>query len=141
MSAGAPRRARASSLQPKAEMNLTSMMDLTFLLLITFIITFPLIEQGLPVNLPKDKARALDTREHSVSVTVNAAGDVFFDQDPVPVDPESLERRLTAAISADPETFVFVRGDEAVPYGKLVEVLKLVNRLGITRMTLVTQEG
>ena len=141
MSAPSSRRTRASSLEPKAEMNLTSMMDLTFLLLITFIITFPLIEQGLPVNLPKDKSKALDSREHSVSVTVNAAGDVFFDQDPVPVDAESLERRLSAAVASDPDTFVFVRGDEAVSYGKVVEVLKLVTRLGITRMTLVTQEG
>ena len=135
------RRARQSSIKPMAEMNLTSMMDLTFLLLITFIITFPLIEQGLPVKLPKDKARALDTHEHSVSVTVNAAGEVFFERDATPLDPESLERRLRAAQSADPETFVFVRGDESVAYGKIVEVLKLVNRLGITRMTLVTQEG
>ena len=135
------RRARQSSIKPMAEMNLTSMMDLTFLLLITFIITFPLIEQGLPVKLPKDKARALDTREHSVSVTVNASGEVFFERDATPLDPESLERRLTAALSADPDMFVFVRGDESVAYGKIVEVLKLVNRLGITRMTLVTQEG
>ena len=135
------RRARQSSIKPMAEMNLTSMMDLTFLLLITFIITFPLIEQGIPVKLPKDKARALDTREHSVSVTVNATGEVFFDRDATPLDPESLERRLTAALSADPDMFVFVRGDESVAYGKIVEVLKLVNRLGITRMTLVTQEG
>ena len=137
-----PRRPRrTSSIKPMAEMNLTSMMDLTFLLLITFIITFPLIEQGIPVKLPKDKARALDTREHSVSVTVNATGEVFFDRDATPLDPESLERRLTAALSADPDMFVFVRGDESVAYGKIVEVLKLVNRLGITRMTLVTQEG
>ena len=135
------RRARQSSIKPMAEMNLTSMMDLTFLLLITFIITFPLIEQGLPVKLPKDKARALDTREHSVSVTINAAGEVFFDRDATPLDPESLERLLTAALSADPDMFVFVRGDESVAYGKIVEVLKLVNRLGITRMTLVTREG
>ena len=137
-----PRRPhRTSSIKPMAEMNLTSMMDLTFLLLITFIITFPLIEQGLPVNLPKDKARQLDSRDHSVSVTINAKGDVFFDRDETPLDAESLERRLVAALSSDPETFVFVRGDEAVSYGKIVEVLKLVNRLGIKRMTLVTQEG
>ena len=137
-----PRRPRrTSSIKPMAEMNLTSMMDLTFLLLITFIITFPLIEQGLPVNLPKDKAKQLDSRDHSVSVTINAKGDVFFERDETPLDAESLERRLTAALSADPETFVFVRGDEAASYGKIVEVLKLVNRLGIKRMTLVTQEG
>ncbi len=121
-------------------MNLTSMMDLTFILLITFIITFPLIEQGLPVNLPKGSAEEISTKDHSVSITVKANGDIHFDDDKEPVAMESLEARLTAAMNNDPETFVFVRGDDAVNYGKVVSVLRLVHKLGISKMTLVTQE-
>ena len=121
------------------EMNLTSMMDLTFLLLITFIITFPLIEQGLPVNLPKAKAEHLDSKEHSVSVTVKADGAIFLDESPISL--ESLSDALTARFASDPDTFVFIRGDEAVPYGRVVAVMKTVHALGISRMTLVTQEN
>lgn len=130
---------RPSSIKPMGEMNLTSMMDLTFLLLITFIITFPLIEQGLPVNLPKANAQHIDTKEHSVSVTIAADETVHFEEDAVSLD--DLAARLRARMSTDPETFVFVRGDESVRYGRIVEVLKLVHGLGITRLTLVTQEA
>ena len=66
--------------RPRAEMNLTSMMDLTFLLLITFIITFPLIEQGLPVALPKGKAKPLETNDKPAVVTVDSQGRIYLGQ-------------------------------------------------------------
>ena len=134
-----PRQRRTSSLKPMGEMNLTSMMDLTFLLLITFIITFPLIEQGLPVNLPKANAKHLDSKEHSVSITIKPDGSIFLDENPIAL--ESLSAALSARLAIDPDTFVFIRGDEAVPYGRVVDVMKTVHSLDITRMTLVTQEN
>ena len=135
---GPTRQPRKSSLKAMGEMNLTSMMDLTFLLLITFIITFPLIEQGLPVNLPKANAQHIDSKEHSVSITVKPDESIYFEENPAELN--DLPALLSARQSVDPEMFVFIRGDEAVRYGRMVEVLKTVHGLGITRMTLVTQE-
>lgn len=131
-------RERKSSLKTVGEMNLTSMMDLTFLLLITFIITFPLIEQGLPINLPKANTTSIDSKEHSVSITIKPDESIFYEMDPVSLEelPTLLQRRM----AADPETFLFIRGDEAVRYGRIVSVLQTIHKLGITRMTLVTQE-
>lgn len=136
---GPIRQPRQSSLKTIGEMNLTSMMDLTFLLLITFIITFPLIEQGLPVNLPKANAQHIDSKEHSVSITVKGDESIYFDENPANL--EDLPGLLQARMTADPETFVFIRGDESIRYGRIVDVMKTVHKLGITRMTLVTQEG
>lgn len=127
-----------STVRSISEMNLTPMMDLTFLLLITFIITFPLIEQGIPVNLPKGQAESLEPQAKSTSISVDEEGRIFLNEEVV--TPESLETRLGATIATEPETRVLVRGDERVAYGSVVTVLKIVHRLGITRMALVTRE-
>lgn len=127
-----------STVRPLNEMNLTSMMDLTFLLLITFIITFPLIEQGIPLNLPKGKAQDLGPQAKSTAISVDREGRIYLGEDVV--TPETLEYRLGEQVKAAPETHVLVRGDELVPYGNVVTVLKIVHRLGITKLALVTRE-
>lgn len=118
------------------EINLTPLIDLSFLLLITFIITFPLLEQGIPVNLPK--ASAADIQEKKAcSVTLNAKGELFLDD--VRLSIEQLRQRLTEIRAAAPETSVLVRADETLAYGKVVQVLKLLHELSITKMALVTE--
>ena len=121
--------------RPRAEMNLTSMMDLTFLLLITFIITFPLIEQGIPVRLPKGKASELD-QANTFSVSLNAKSELFFDD--VPTSEESLAAELKAKAAENPDVTILVRADEEIAYGKVVAVLRLMHDANITRMALVT---
>ena len=75
-------------------MNLTAMSDLTFLLLITFIITFPMIEQGIPVKLPKGKSRQMDAQKKTSSVTVDEEGRVYLGD--ALVDYDGLARELAA---------------------------------------------
>ncbi len=132
------RRASTSSVRSISEMNLTPMMDLTFLLLITFIITFPLIEQGIPVNLPRARTTDLGPQPQAASVSVDREGRIYYNDEIV--TPETLEQRLAEAIAALPDTQVLVRGDEEVAYGSVVTVLRIIHRLGITRMALVTRE-
>lgn len=127
-----------STVRSISEMNLTPMMDLTFLLLITFIITFPLLEQGIPVRLPKGKAATLDSLVDVQSVSVDAEGRLFLNDEIV--DPAALEQRLADALATQPDLQVLVRGDDRVPYGRVVSVLQIVHRLGISRMALVTRE-
>lgn len=129
------RRTSMLSLEQIKEINMTPLIDLTFLLLITFIITFPLIEQGIPVNLPRGKAEELDQTK-SRTITVNVKGEVFLDQ--VPVTKEELASEMQALGRADPETVIMVRADEAISYGKLVEVMRILHDAKIARMALVT---
>jgi len=132
------RRTGRSRLRIVSEMNLTPMMDLTFLLLITFIITFPMLEQGIPVNLPKGRADALESQAQSTVVSVDAEGRIYLGEEQM--DAATLEQRLAQIVAAAPNTPVLVRGDEKVMYGAVVTVLKITHRLGITRMALVTRE-
>ena len=132
------RRTGRSRLRVVSEMNLTPMMDLTFLLLITFIITFPMLEQGIPVNLPKGRADSLESQARSTVVTVDAEGRIYLGEEQM--DAGTLERRLAQIVAETPDAPVLVRGDEKVAYGAVVTVLKITHRLGISRMALVTRE-
>jgi biopolymer transport protein TolR len=125
-----------TSLKQLSEINLTPLMDLTFILLITFIITFPLIEQGIPVNLPKGESSEL-APEESRTITIDGDGMLYLDN--VGISREALSARLTELIRFSPRLTVLVRGDESIPYGQVVEVLKVLHAAGITRMALVTQ--
>lgn len=133
------KRLSRSTVRSISEMNLTSMMDLTFLLLITFIITFPMLEQGIPINLPDAKSSMIDTQSESMTVSVDAEGRVFIDNDIV--EEGTLETRLRDALAARPDLQVLVRGDRKIAYERVIAVLRVVHGLGIKRMALVTREG
>lgn len=129
------RRTTIKPLEQMSEINMTPLIDLTFLLLITFIITMPLVEQGIPINLPKGKARSIDQSE-SRSINVDVKGQVFLDS--VLVSMEQLADELGIISAAAPDTPVMVRADEKLHYGKVVEILRIMNEANITRMALVT---
>lgn len=115
------------------------MSDLTFLLLITFIITFPIIEQGVPIKLPKGKSEEIDPQRQTSTVTVDREGRVFLGDAVVGFD--ALKERLESRVAENPELKLVIRGDVDANYGKVAEVARLANELGITRMALATQGG
>lgn len=119
-----------------SEINLTPLMDLSFILLVTFIITFPLVEQGIFVNLPKGKTDKIEP-EKSVSVTVDKDGQAYIEQKKVSLG--ELKADLGVASQNNPSLIVYVRADEAVQYRNVVEVLKVLHECNISRMSLVTQ--
>ena len=129
-------RRRLTTLESISEINLTPMMDLTFILLITFIITFPLIEQGIPVNLPKGQAQALRP-EAAESITVDAENRLYLNSMPIAL--EALRETVTAMGRSNPNVVVMVRADEGIRYAEVVKVLKILHDAGITRTALITQ--
>jgi biopolymer transport protein TolR len=129
------RRTTIKPLQQMSEVNMTPLIDLTFLLLITFIITMPLIEQGIPINLPKGQTQAMD-QSKSRSISVDMEGQVFLDR--APVSMEALAEQMKIIATATPDAAVMIRADEKLHYGKVVEILRILNDAQITRMALVT---
>lgn len=127
---------KLSTLRQISEINMTPLMDLTFILLITFIITFPLIEQGILVNLPKGKAEELDPKE-ARTISLDAEGLLYLDN--ATVSREQLSNEMRALGEAGAPITVFVRADETLPYGRVVDVMKLLHDAKITRMALMTQ--
>jgi biopolymer transport protein ExbD len=116
--------------------DMTSLIDLTFLLLITFIISMPAIEQGISVKLPQGKTDALPVKK-AHAVTLDVEGNIALDNKATSL--EDLERTLGNMAAEDPEVAVLVRGDERLEYGRVVQVMKILYKVRITRMALVTQ--
>lgn len=119
-----------------SEINLTPLIDLTFLLLIAFIITFPMLEQGINVKLPRGKADRID-QQRSQNVSVNLQGQLFFNNRPTTL--AELQQTLTGLIAKDADTMVLIRGDERLNYGRIVEVLRVLHKARVVRMALVTE--
>lgn len=125
------------SLKEISEINMTPLMDLTFILLITFMITFPLIEKGVNIDLPKGGGKPLDAaRTHSL--TLDANNKLYLDEQPLERAELSAEMRSIAA--TDPATTIYVRADEKIAYGKVAAVLKLLKDAEISRTALVMEE-
>jgi len=122
--------------QAISEINLTPLIDLTFLLLITFVITFPLVQQGIPLRLPKGSAAELPAHQKQ-TISVDPQGRIYLN------DAQSsfaeFETRMMALGRNQPETVILVRADEGVPYGQVAQILRVLHKARLTRMALVTQ--
>ena len=116
--------------------NMTPLIDLTFLLLITFIITFPMLEQGISIKLPRGKTEKIEQNK-SQAITVALDGRVYFNNREISAG--ELENELRLLAEQDPQPPVLVRCDERVEYGVLMKTLKLLHACKISRMALVTE--
>jgi biopolymer transport protein ExbD len=124
--------------KPYDDINITPMVDLTFVLLVIFVIMTTATVQGMRVNLPKaSPARSL-AKPTTKAITVTAEGRVFLDTIPVASLAE-LEQRLVQQKSLTPEFPVVVRGDGGVQYQSVVDVLDLLGKLNITTVGLATK--
>jgi len=131
-------RRRQQGMTTIGEINVTPLTDLTFLLLITFIITAPILEFTVNVNTPELNATPPNQETPHRIVTLDAGGKLFLEQQAVTED--SLEEALARAVVASPKLQVFIRADEARPYGEVMNIMKLVKHAGIQDVSLVTKE-
>lgn len=133
------RRRRTRGEKPKAQVDMTSLIDLTFLLLVTFIVTLPALEQGVSIMLPQAKTDQLPTKDNKANtVTIDALNRVFLNNKPVTL--EELESTLMTMSREDPDLPVLVRGDERLEYGQVMNVVKILHKCKIRKMALVTVE-
>jgi biopolymer transport protein ExbD len=124
--------------EPYDQINVVPMLDLAYVLLVIFIIMTTASVQGIKVNLPKASDTPSLAKPKTKAITIDQAGQVYLDAYPVSLD--ELRSQLTTLKAADPELPVVVKGDTAVNYGKVMEVLELLGQLDITQLGLVTQK-
>ena len=124
--------------EPYDTINITPMVDLTFVLLLIFIIMTTASVQGVKVNLPQASTAASLAKPKTKAVTITAEGNVFLDTYPVTL--AELESRLASLYAIDAELPVVIKGDATVQYQLVMDVLDLTGRVGITQIGLVTQK-
>jgi biopolymer transport protein TolR len=123
-----------------AEINVTPLVDVMLVLLIIFMVTAPLLVSGVPVDLPKSRAKQLELPEAPLDITVNKDGGIFIDGVEVPEG--QLAKRLEAlAAEQSPENprKIMLRGDTTIDYGQMMRVMGELNRAGLNSVNMVTQ--
>ena len=120
-----------------SDINVTPFVDVMLVLLIVFMVTAPLLTVGIPVDLPKVKASALTDQKDPLEITVKIGGEVYLGESRVEV--ENLIARLNAITELNKEARIYVRGDRVVAYGRIMEIMSLINSAGYIKVALVTQ--
>jgi len=120
-----------------SDINITPLVDVMLVLLIIFMITAPMLHQGIEVALPKTDAPNLPTRvEDPLILSINREGLVYVKDQPV--HPTRLVQVLTPMLRGRSDETVFLKGDRDVPYGRVIEVLDLLHKGGIEKVGMVT---
>ena len=127
---------RGHGARPMSEINVTPFVDVMLVLLIVFMVTAPLLTVGVPVDLPQTRAKSLGEDREPLAVSVDNRGQIFLQNTPIGI--EDLVPKLMAISNNGYNQRIFVRGDKAVDYGKVMEVMGLLNSAGFTRIGLVT---
>ncbi|KVD22093.1 biopolymer transporter ExbD [Burkholderia ubonensis] len=122
--------------KPYDDINITPMLDLAYVLLIIFIIMTTASVQGIKVDLPKASSSASLAKPKTKSITVADSGQIFLDAYPVTMD--ELENRLRTEKASNPEFPIVLKGDAAVQYQRVMDVLDLLRRLDLSQVGLVT---
>ena len=128
--------------RPMSEINVTPFVDVVLVLLIIFMVAAPLMTVGVPVDLPRTNATPLPQEQEPLTITVDSQGRIFLQETEVPMD--SLVPQLQAIMrnqpQGQPERRIFVRGDRAISYGRVMEVMGTDSAAGFSRVALLAEQ-
>jgi len=123
--------------QPITDINVTPLVDVMLVLLIVFMVTAPLLTVGVDVILPKVQNEPINSQMEPLVVSIQRDGQVSLMASPIAF--EQLAPRLMAITANKPDTQIFLRGDEAINYGRVMEVMGALTAAGFTKVALITE--
>ncbi len=141
LSPGGGGRGRRRARVPVSEINVTPLVDVMLVLLIIFMVTAPLLNAGVPVNLPDSRAKALDQEPQQINLTLSRDGRLYLDQ--TEIERAALPDRLASIPpGADGKPpLVTLRADKSLDYGEVIAVMGELNRAGFNAISLVTNSS
>lgn len=128
--------------RPMAEINVVPYIDVMLVLLVIFMVTAPLLMQGVQVELPKATTAPVDAKEEPLIVSVKADGTFYInlgEKHDKAVSLEEIGNKVKAVITRKPETAVLIWGDTNVPYGNIIDLMASLKTVGATSLGLVTE--
>lgn len=128
---------RGNDRQVMSQINVTPFVDVMLVLLVIFMITAPMMQQGMQVNLPKTEAKAMTIKDEPVIVTIDKNGRAFLDKQEIP--PGQLKSKLTAVFGSKSKKEVFLKADRDVPYGEVIRAMAEIKGAGVERLGMLTE--
>ena len=125
------------SFQAESTINITPLVDVMLVLLVIFMVTAPLMTVGVPVDLPKTEASTMTENDEPLTVSLDAKGMIYLQE--TSIELEALVPRLVAITGANPEARIYVRGDQSIPYGRVMEVMGALNAAGFSKVALISE--
>ncbi|MDI6753820.1 MAG: protein TolR [Thermodesulfobacteriota bacterium] len=123
--------------RPMSEINVVPLVDVILVMLILFMVTAPMMQQGIDVDLPQTTSQPMEGQEERVVITINSKREVFINQEKV--DLLLLRRRLERSMAAKLNREVLLRADRSVPYGFVVQTMAEIKNAGIEKLGMVTE--
>ena len=120
-----------------SEINVTPFVDVMLVLLVVFMITAPLLTVGVPVDLPETTVPEIFGQDEPLAVSIDAEGKIFLQDTEIGLD--ELGPRLDAVTARTPGTRIFVRGDKAIDYGRVMQVMGALSEAGFTNVALLAE--
>ncbi|MDD5206771.1 MAG: protein TolR [Desulfobacterales bacterium] len=120
-----------------SDINVTPLVDVMLVLLIIFMVTAPMMTQGLDVNLPQTTAKSIKTQEDPLFMTINKKGEIFLEEHMIPL--EDLEEKVKSIFKYRRDKELLLRADRDIPYGVVIKVIAAVKRAGIDKLGMVTE--
>jgi biopolymer transport protein TolR len=133
----AGRRRRSRRHAPMSEINVTPMVDVMLVLLIIFMVAAPLLQVGVPIELPQAKGKQLESNKEPLVISVKADGNVYIGETAVTLD--EIAPKLKAIAKNGYDEQIFVRGDKGVTYGTVMKVMGRISAGGFRKVSLVTE--
>lgn len=120
-----------------SEINVTPLVDVVLVLLIIFMVTAPMLQMGIDVNLPKVKSKSVDVTEEKLVLTINSAKEIYINKSKTNLSDLGVKLEKILANRIDRE--IFMRADRDVPYGYVVEVMSIVRKAGVDKLGMITE--
>ena len=131
------RNRRNTTTRPISDINVTPLVDVILVLLIIFMVTAPMLQMGIDVNLPRVKARTVDVGEEKLILTINNKEEIFINKYKTPIT--GLKAKLENIFSSRIDREIFMRADKEVPYGFVVRVMSEVRKAGVDKLGMITE--
>jgi len=128
---------RSSAPPPMSDINMTPLIDVMLVLLVIFMITAPLMSASLKLDLPKTEAATASDMPDFVAVAIDPQGRLYLAEQMLA--PEAFAERMVEVARKNPQTEVQLRADKSVPYGRVAELIGMVQKAGLTRIGFVTE--
>ncbi len=122
-----------------AEINITPFVDVVLVLLIIFMITAPLLQQGLPVQLPKAAAQEIKRTPQDLILTIDDKGHIFLGDSRSPVLADDLPAKLVAVYQGKESKDLLIKADQQLRYGEVIQVMSLAQKAGVERIGMITR--